>query len=341
AGTPGMSVAGGAAGAAAGSGGSAGAAGMAGTAGASGEDCAADTDPPQVVNLTGNLGTHDPVMIQADGRYYLFHTGRGIPTKTSNDMKSWAAGPAVFSSSPAWIAQRVSGATDLWAPDISFWGGSYHLYYSASTFGSNHSCIGHATRAKLNEGNWMDQGPVICSNDGSNDNWNAIDPNVIVDEKGAAFLAFGSFWSGIKMIPLDASGKRQGTELIALAARSGNSTAIEAPYIVRRCNQYYLFVSWDTCCKGADSTYKIAVGRATSVRGPYMARDGTAMMRGGGTLLLQGAGSWKGPGHNAVIHTDDGWFNVYHAYAASDGHSQLRISQLAWDVDGWPTSAGP
>jgi arabinan endo-1,5-alpha-L-arabinosidase len=280
-------------------------------------------------------------MIEADGRYYLFHTGRGIPTKTSSDMKAWSAGPAVFSSNPAWIAQRVSGATDLWAPDISFFAGSYHLYYSASTFGSNHSCIGHATRAKLSEGGWTDQGPVICSNDGANDNWNAIDPNVIVDEQGAPFLAFGSFWSGIKLIPLDASGKRQGSELIALAARSGNSTAIEAPYIVRRCNYYYLFVSWDTCCKGADSTYKIMVGRSTGVRGPYVAHDGMPMMRGGATLILQGAGSWKGPGHNAVIHATDGWFNVYHAYAASDGRSMLRISQLAWDVDGWPTSAGP
>ena len=325
------------AGAAAGSGGMAGAAGGA----APGEQCALDSDPPQPLMLSGNLGTHDPVVIAADGRYYLFHTGRGIPSKTSQDLKTWSAAPAVFGSNPSWIAQRVPGATDLWAPDISFWGGVYHLYYSASTFGSNHSCIGHATRAKLNEGSWADQGPVICSNDGSNDNWNAIDPNVVIDQQGAAWLSFGSFWSGIKLVPLDETGKRKGTELIALAARSGNSTAIEAPYIVHRCGFYYLFVSWDTCCKGADSTYKIMVGRSNSVRGPYMDRAGMPMMRGGATLILQGDDRWKGPGHNAVVRGPDGWLNVYHAYAASDGRSMLRISELAWDADGWPKSAGP
>jgi arabinan endo-1,5-alpha-L-arabinosidase len=248
----------------------------------------------------------------------------------------------VFSQNPAWIAQRVSGATDLWAPDISFYKGMYHLYYSASTFGSNSSCIGHATRSSLTEGAWADQGPVICSNsNGSKDNWNAIDPNLVVDEAGAAWLAFGSFWDGIQLIALDETGARKGTEVVGIASRTTNSRAIEAAYIVHRCGYFYLFVSFDTCCKGADSTYKIMLGRSKTVAGPYADREGTAMLRGGGTLLVQGDATWKGPGHNAVIHSAAGWFNIYHAYAASNGASSLRISELVWGADGWPTSAGP
>jgi arabinan endo-1,5-alpha-L-arabinosidase len=64
-------------------------------------------------------------------------------------------------------------------------------------------------------------------------------------------------------------------------------------------------------------------------------------MRGGGTMLLQGDARWKGPGHNAVLKTDSGWWNVYHAYAASDGRSSLRVSELHWDAEGWPVSGGP
>jgi arabinan endo-1,5-alpha-L-arabinosidase len=297
---------------------------------------------PSVVAVTGDLGTHDPSMIEADGRYYEFQTGRGIPTKTSTDLKAWRGGAAVFAQNPAWISQRVPGATDLWAPDISFYNGQYHLYYSASTFGSNSSCIGHATRKSLAEGAWADQGAVICSNsNGSKDNWNAIDPNLVVDESGAAWLTFGSFWDGIQLIALDEMGARKGTEVKGLASRTTNSRAIEAPYIVHRCGYFYLFVSFDTCCKGADSTYNIRVGRSKAVNGPYVDREGTEMLRGGGTMLVQGDSRWKGPGHNAVLHTEAGWFNVYHAYAASNGASSLRISELVWDADGWPTSAGP
>jgi arabinan endo-1,5-alpha-L-arabinosidase len=218
----------------------------------------------------------------------------------------------------------------------------YHLYYSASTFGSNHSCIGHATRASLAAGNWTDHGQVICSNAGTKDDWNAIDPNVIVDQAGSAWLAFGSFWSGIKLIKLDPSGARAGTSLEALASRPSASGALEAPFIVRRCGFYYLFMSWDTCCKGADSTYNTRVGRATAVGGPYVDKDGVALLKGGGTLLVKGGDRYRGPGHNAVVFTDTAAFNVYHSYDANNnGASVLRIAELVWDADGWPISGGP
>lgn len=309
---------------------------------ASTEDCAADSDVPQSLMLSGNLGTHDPALIRAGERYFLFHTGRGIPTKTSADLRAWQAGPPVFTSNPAWVAQQVPGATDLWAPDIAFFGGQYHLYYSVSTFGSNRSCIGHATRASLTEGSWDDHGSVICSNaNGARDDWNAIDPNVVLDTDGSAWLSFGSFWSGIKLIALDEAGKRRGTELVSLARRTENGGAVEAPFIVHRCGFFYLFVSFDNCCRGADSTYKTMVGRSSSVRGPYVDRAGVELMRGGGTLLLQSDARWKGPGHNAVILTEAGAYNVYHAYGASDDRSMLRVAELSWDAEGWPRSGGP
>jgi arabinan endo-1,5-alpha-L-arabinosidase len=207
----------------------------------------------------------------------------------------------------------------------------------------NRSCIGHATKAALSTGSFTDQGSVVCSNvTTSGDNWNAIDPNVIVDVDGKAWLSFGSFWGGLKMIELDQEGNRVGSVLYSIAARPQNSGALEAPFIVRRCGYYYLFVSFDTCCQGVNSTYNTRVGRSASVTGPYVDKAGTEMMDGGGTLLVQGGTRWKGPGHNAVVFSGTKAYNLYHSYDAdANGQSILRIAELVWDAEGWPISAGP
>ncbi len=300
-------------------------------------------NPPAIVNITNAPSTHDPSVLEAGGRLYLFHTGNNVGAKTSTDLMTWANASAALSPSPAWTNDYTARDGDLWAPDISFFGGQYHLYYSASSFGENRSCIGHATRAAMDTGSWTDHQQVICSNVGTNDNWNAIDPNVIVDESGAPYLVFGSFWSGIKMIPLDMTGARMGTAApLAIANRPNNGGALEAPYIVRRCGYYYLFTSFDRCCQGVDSTYNIRVGRSTSVTGPYADKAGTAMSNGGGTLLVQGDARWKGPGHNAILFRGTKAYNIYHSYDANqNGRITLRISEIAWGSDGWPVSAGP
>ena len=298
--------------------------------------------PPQTESLSGNLGTHDPVVIESGGQYYMFQTGPGIFTKTSGDLRQWQGSDRVFAENPSWIAEEVPGATDLWAPDISFFGGQFHLYYSASTFGSNRSCIGHATRESLESGSWADHGPVICSNaPGEDHDWNAIDPNVVL-VSGTPWLSFGSFWSGIKMIELDSSGSRANDDLHGLASRPAAGGALEAPFIVKRCEFFYLFVSFDSCCRGVDSTYRIMVGRSGDVAGPYVDRSGTAMLDGGGTLVVEGDDRWRGPGHNAILFVGDSAYNLYHAYdAENDGNATLRVSQIAWDDEGWPVSAGP
>jgi arabinan endo-1,5-alpha-L-arabinosidase len=299
------------------------------------------TNPPAPLTLTGDLGVHDPSLIASNGAYTLFYTGAGIPTKRSTDLHAWRETARVFSKNPSWIQTKVPGATDLWAPDISRFGGVFHLYYSASTFGKNRSCIGHATTASLDTA-FTDHGPVVCSNDGTTqDDFNAIDPNVVLDEKGTPWLAFGSFWSGLKLVQLDTAGNRVGTTMASLAARPGN-TAIEASFIVHRGDFYYLFASFDACCRGVDSTYNVRVGRSAAVSGPYVDRVGTPMTSGGGTSLLTSGPRYKGPGHNAVLFDGNAAYIVYHAYDANqNGASVLRVGGLAWDDSGWPVAGGP
>ena len=112
---------------------------------------------------------HDPVIIQAEDAFYLFCTGDGIPIRKSTDLLIWSRPfpPLVFAELPAWASERIPGATNIWAPDISYYNGKYHLYYSVSTFGSNRSVIGLATNTTLSfqDGGyqWVDEGLVIES----------------------------------------------------------------------------------------------------------------------------------------------------------------------------------
>src|SRR6185503_10432622 len=127
--------------------------------------------------------------------------------RCSKDLINWRLCGDVFAHLPEWAVKDVPGVRGLWAPDVSYFNGRYHLYYSVSTFGSNRSSIGLATNETLDPARdkyrWVDQGKVIGSN--VSDDWNAIDPDVVLDEQDQPWLAFGSFWGGIKLRKLDPS----------------------------------------------------------------------------------------------------------------------------------------
>lgn len=293
----------------------------------------------------GSMGAfvHDPVMIKQGSTYYVYYTGNLTPYKTSDNRYSgWRDRGATFSSSPSWVASTVPGnnGRDFWAPDISFRDDTYWLYFSVSTFGSNTSAIGLATSPTLDPSavdyRWTDRGVVIKSS-GSN-NYNCIDPNVFEDTDGKVWLTFGSFWTGIKMVELDAATGKPllNAELRSIASRP--STQIEAPFLTRWNNFYYLFVSWDKCCSGASSTYKIVVGRSEEVTGPFVDKTGKAMTSGGGTIIDSSTAQWKGPGHNGIFIENDTMFCINHAYAASNGAATMFIRPLYWK-DEWPQFA--
>lgn len=283
--------------------------------------------------VTGDIGVHDPSVVKrADGSYLVAHTGNNIALKTSTDRTAFRNAGSVFPNGAPWTTTYTGGSRNLWAPDLSYRNGQYFLYYSASTFGSNRSAIFLATSPSGNSGTWTDRGLVIESR--TSDNFNAIDPDLVVDDQGRWWLSFGSFWSGIKMVALNpATGKRSDSTIRSIAGRGGG--AIEAPNIVKRGSYYYLFVSFDRCCQGAASTYRVMVGRATSVTGPYTDRNGVAMNSGGGTEILAGQGGVHGPGHQDVLADNDSDVLIYHYYA-DNGTSLLGINLLAVDSSGWP-----
>ncbi len=293
---------------------------------------------------------HDPSIIKEGDWYYLFTTGPGITIQRSRDLVSWAVVGSVFRTPPDWTYRDVPRFDGTgWAPDISLVNGRYLLYYAVSSFGSNQSCVGLATNATLDPKSpayrWEDRGKVIGSLPWKDD-WNAIDPNLAWDEDGHYYLDFGSFWDGIKMAAIDpGTGKllKDPPDLISLARRPGVADdPIEAPFIFPHGGQYYLFVSFDFCCRGINSNYKIAVGRSASLTGPYLDRDGKPMRDGGGTIVLQSYDDVHGPGHNAALRDGLHEWLVHHMYDGTrGGMAVLQVRLITWTVDGWPVAGPP
>lgn len=286
------------------------------------------------------IRVHDPVVAKEGDTYYLFNTGRGIGVYTSKNLTDWQSAPQVFDNKPEWADSVVADFKNhIWAPDIFKKGDTWYLYYSVSDFGKNTSAIGVATNKTLDASaenyNWTDHGIVIRSIP-VKDNWNAIDPNVIIDKSGDAWMTFGSFWSGLKLVKLkpDFLSVQEPREWYDIASRK--NSALEAPFIYHKDGWYYLFMSWDLCCRGENSTYKIMVGRSQKITGPYKDKNGQDLKNGGGSLVLKGNENWHGTGHNSVYDFEGKDYLFFHAYdAKDDGKPKLRIKEISWK-DGWP-----
>lgn len=322
----------------------------------------------QVIAVTGDTEyVHDPSIIKDGDTWYEFGTANGptrdgeLPIRCSKDLHEWKKCGSVFPAVPEWIKKESPNTKELWAPDISFVNGEYYLYYAFSVFGKNTSGIALATNKTLDPHSasfhWEDRGLVLRSR--AEDNFNAIDPNLLQDGK-ALWLAFGSFWDGIKMRRLDPETGKLSTadpKLYSLARRKrpanpppnppglpGNWQAIEAPFIVHHGNYFFLFVSFDLCCRGTKSDYKTMVGRSARVPGPYSDENGTPTLDGGGTPVLLGNGRWIGPGGESIrLAGAHGMANgrdimIFHAYDGKTGHAFLQLSIIDW-TGGWPRIA--
>ena len=321
--------------------------------------------PPALLapGLTGDIApVRDPSIIQQNGTFYLFSTDHAHPRtparlqiRCSADLAQWRSCGAVFPETPSWIRSALPNVDPLWAPDISFFSGLYHLYYAASMLGSQRSLIALATNTTLDPNNpnyhWVDHGPVLTSHAG--DDFNAIDPNILADTDGRVWLTYGSYWTGIKQREIDpATGLLSviDTHRYELAARPRTPDhAIEGASLVRHGSFYYLFLSVDHCCERdlARDDYKEIVGRATSPNGPFLDANGDPLLKGGGTLLLQGNSTWIAPGGGtAYIRTSDGSKDgststgadlfVFHALDGNNhAAATLWVRSIHWQND-WP-----
>ncbi len=298
-------------------------------------------DLPYLLPLEGSLfHSSCPEIIRYGDTYYMFIMAPHISIKTSKDLIHWTIAGTVFGNQdPSWMNKEVPGY-GIWAPGVYQIKDKYYLYYCISTVGSQNSAIGMAVNTTLDmdspDYRWEDKGVVIRSYTG--DDYNCIDPNIITDENGDVFLTFGSYWNGIYQCQVDPdTGLLLGSnpQFYHLAKRYANNGAIEAPYIIKHGDYYYLFTAFNPM----DKSYHNRVGRSSSVHGPFVDRTGKSMLEGGGTPVTQGLSQLLMPGHASVFQDEDGRDYLVSEYFRENSASILLIGTIRWDEEGWPITA--
>lgn len=311
----------------------------------------------------GARHAHDPTVVRDDdGTYYMFSTDAvantkdipsGVHVRTSADLVRWTYLGTALGGVPE-AAAAWSGAQGLWAPEVVRWPtGEWHMYYSASTFGSNTSAIGLAVAASP-KGPWEDRGLVVATREGEHSQ-NAIDAAVAFDAGGRPWLTYGSFFSGIYILPLDPSSglPRVDGDLGSVIARRPRSVegAVEGAFILPSPHdgRYILFTSYDSLF----STYNVRVAVADHITGPYRdfrglemtdldaspAAVGTKVL---GSYQFDGGTAWLAPGHNSVLTQKgpDGaaeHFMVHHVrFGADSSQHVVQLRRLFFTAGGWP-----
>jgi arabinan endo-1,5-alpha-L-arabinosidase len=309
----------------------------------------------------GPYNVHDPSILCDNGYFYCYSTDvfyglpimrAGIQVRRSTDLVKWDFTGWAFNGRPsqavAYITENGGTPVDnIWAPYIMKIGDSYRLYYSQAANEAKLSAIGLTTGEKP-EGPWMQQGLVVTSKS-SITMPNAIDPTVIVDQKGSCWMFYGSSWDGIYILELD-----PGTGLAKTSGSKGRRIAhrgftggtmngnIEAPEIIFNpaFNKYYLFISYDWL----ETKYNVRVSRADNVEGPYYDYDGNNVnaYTDNGPMILapysfSGHNGWQGTGHCSVFVKDDQYYLAHQGRPAINKYfMDLHVRRMLWTDDGWP-----
>jgi arabinan endo-1,5-alpha-L-arabinosidase len=268
----------------------------------------------------------------------VFHL---IPIFSSTNLVDWTYEGDAFLERPDWVADDAG----LWAPEIAYLDGEYHLYYGASWTEAEGSAIGVAT-SDTPTGPFTDSGdpvvdPICC--------WQWVfDPEIVrVGEE--TWIFFGSYFGGIRARQLD---ETYTESLPETQVQITIDNRYEGAEVVFHDGYYYLFVSASNCCAGPLTGYGVFVGRSEDPLGPYVDQEGVSLLDmhvGGTPVIAQNGNRWVGPGHNTVFQDEDGqWWTMYHAVDVTDPYFEdavgftkrpAMLDAIDW-VDGWPVVSG-
>lgn len=295
---------------------------------------------------------HDPLILPLPDGYLGLSTDLGMPgvtARTSADLSAWSAPFPLLPETPPSVLHLV-GTKYFWAPELVRRGDVWRLYCCASRPGLTQSVIGLAESADP-KGPFTYRGDVIASQHSPDHNHaNAIDPCVIADRDGRDWLIYGSFFGGIRILPLREDGFRAAFDEGKLIAGGGHR-AVEGAY----CrydpshDRYVLFTSWGDL----GVNYHVRVAYAADVTGPYVDSQGFAMtdpdpnhvpgdkLIGGYNFDLPGLPGVMAPGHNSLLQDATGLYVVHHARPEGDRRRPfLQIRRLLFAEDGralaWP-----
>lgn len=269
----------------------------------------------------------DPTVLRVNGRFYAAATESmyyGEPYRIgilrSDNLVHWNVAGEVFPDQlPAWVDPV---APSLWAPELTYHDGRYYLYFSAREAPGRHG-IGVAW-ADHPEGPWsFADHPLVVG-----DSFRNIDPMIFSDDDGTRYMYWGSAHGPILVQELAPDGLSligEPKAVLYVAPGLPYQGLIEAPWVIKRGEHYYLFYSGNS-----PGEYAISVARATSPLGPFQRHPNNP--------IIEENEYFRAPGHNAIVQDDAGqdWI-LYHAY---DRHRygvgrHLMLDKIVWS-EGWP-----
>ncbi|KAL4921831.1 putative arabinan endo-1,5-alpha-L-arabinosidase D [Aspergillus aurantiobrunneus] len=305
----------------------------------------------------GNVAAHDPNILRYNNHYYMFKGGVHLPIfKAPNLDGPWERIGTVLDS-PSIIQKQ--NRTRPWAPTVAQWKDRFYCFYAVSKNGKRNSAIGLASSDSIEPGSWTDHGALIHTGSGPLSDvypynvTNAIDPAFFVDPAtGRPYLQYGSYWDGIFQVPLtddlSVENPRHPAADHLVCSPDQRSRPNEGSFMSYRAPYYYIWFSHGQCCRfnrgfpQKGNEYGIRVGRSTSVHGPFVDRDDTNLLHGGGSVVYgSNHGEVYAPGGLGILAgTDNDSDILYYHYLDTRigfGHEDARLGWNYLDyVDGWP-----
>ncbi|HET7604897.1 MAG TPA: glycoside hydrolase family 43 protein [Sphingomicrobium sp.] len=299
----------------------------------------------------------DPAVIEAeDGYYYAYGTQTlrngwwiNIQVTRSADLVHWEHVDDALPEKPEW----AKTTQDFWAPSVIFDGSTWFMYYSATPDecreGPDHALA--VATSDSPAGPFVDMGRPFLAGKG----FHNIDPMAYDDPAtGKRLLYWGSGFEPLKVRELapDRLSFAEGSEPIELiwpnGKKGGFPRLVEASWVIRHDDFYYLFYSGDNCC-GPDAEYGVMVARSTSATGPFETLEQAKGVPH--SLMLFKSERWLAPGHNSIVADKAGevWI-IYHAIDVNrprqrqedeiNSRRVLLIDRIQWR-DGWPFVGTP
>ncbi|MEI6948184.1 glycoside hydrolase family 43 protein [Paraflavisolibacter sp. H34] len=268
--------------------------------------------------------TADPAAFVHQGTVYLYAGHDEAPPRqeryvmnewllfSSTDMVHWKEHP-----SPLNVKEFAWAKGDAWASQVIERNGKFYWYVAVEHGTIGGKSIGVAV-ADSPAGPFKDaRGSAIITNDMTTDtkiSWDDIDPSVIIDDDGQAYLFWGNtkcYYAKLKENMIELDGPIQTVDLPHFT---------EAPWIHKRNGWYYLSYAYEF-------PEKIAYAMSRSIHGPWQFKGILNEVAGNSNTNHQSIIDFKGKSyfiyHNGVIPTD-----------GSSYHRSVCIDYLHYNKDG-------
>ncbi|MBO2008836.1 family 43 glycosylhydrolase [Hymenobacter negativus] len=253
----------------------------------------------------------DPHIAAFGNRYYLYPTTDGIEGWGATSFTCWSSPDMVQWKNEGVILDLPRDLTwaskNAWAPAIAAKNSKYYFYYSAATN------IGVAVADKPT-GPFKDPlgKPLVAKGLFKGQ---AIDPMVLVDDDGSAYLYWGQGQCHVVKLNPDMI-SYDPAAVIEFKPPGYN----EGTFAFKRKGKYYLMWSeYDT----RDPRYSVAYATASSPLGPWTKAEKNPILKGHGVV--------KGAGHHSVVQVPgtDQWAIAFHRFHIPDGNGYNRETCLA------------